>query len=96
MIAPTLSNSERESGMDGARAKLERAQHHVEELRREIGTMNPDPTAVPLGRAYEPEREAIVWRIEKLPLVGQHWGLLVGDALHNSDARWITCGGSSR
>lgn len=70
--------------LSGPWAKLERANAHVETLRAKIGLAgHPDPKVIPLRRKYEPEYRAVVYRIERVIQVGDDWGLIVGDAIHN-------------
>lgn len=70
--------------LSGPRAKLRRAKEHIETLRAKIGLAgHPDPRVIPLRRKYEPEYGAVVYRIERVIQVGDDWGLIVGDAVHN-------------
>lgn len=69
--------------LDGAWQKLKWAQCHTDMLREKIGELDPDPAHIPLCRKYEPDKSAIVWRVERVPEIKDSWGLVVGDALHN-------------
>lgn len=70
--------------LSGPWAKLERAKAHVETLRAKIGLAgHPDPKVIPLRRKFEPEYAAVVYRIDRVIRVGDDWGLIVGDAVHN-------------
>src|SRR5258708_3115833 len=68
----------------GCWAKLAHAIEHINTLRAEIeeaGT--PDPTSIPLRRAYEAADGAVVYRIERVIKVSERWPLIVGDAIHD-------------
>jgi hypothetical protein len=70
--------------LGGPRAKLGRAKEHVETLRAKIGLAGyPDPRVIPLRRKFEREFGAVVYRIDRVIQVGDDWGLIVGDAIHN-------------
>lgn len=65
-------------------AKLAHAKTHIDALRIEVmATNNGDIETIALGLKYEPETQAVVYRIERMPEVRDSWGLLVGDAVHN-------------
>lgn len=69
---------------DGCWAKLAHAIEHINTLRAEIEEAGaPDPTSIPLRRAYEAADEAVVYRIERVIEVSEHWPLIVGDAVHD-------------
>lgn len=68
----------------GPRAKLRRAQEHVGTLRSKITLAgHPDPTVISLRRQFEPDCNAVVYRIDRVIQIGDDWGLIVGDAIHN-------------
>ncbi|MCW2980493.1 MAG: hypothetical protein JWO14_2220 [Solirubrobacterales bacterium] len=70
----------------GSWAKLTRAQVHVEDLQRSIldscGGEAP-PRVLSTQRQFDPENNLILWIAESLPEIGDDWGLIVGDAIHN-------------
>jgi len=70
----------------GSWAKLTRAQGHVEDLRRAIldscGGEAP-PRVLSTRREFDPSNNLILWIAESLPEIGDDWGLIVGDAIHN-------------
>jgi hypothetical protein len=70
----------------GSWAKLTRAQGHVEDLRRSIldscGGEAP-PRVLRMRREFDPEKNLVLWIAESLPEIGDDWGLIVGDAIHN-------------
>ena len=77
--------------LDEAWAKLNRAKHHAGVLRGEIdalgaGTSGIDPTdadaiPIPLGRYYDPNEGAVIYRIGRIPQIRDAWPLLAGDAI---------------
>jgi hypothetical protein len=70
--------------LSGCWAKLERAESHIRALNASIVEVSGDDLkSVPLGRKYEPEHGAVVYRVERAPQIRESWGLLIGDALHN-------------
>lgn len=81
--APTRHAPER---LAGSWAKLTRAQDHVEDLRRSIlescGGEAP-PRVLSMRREFDPQNNLVLWVAESLPEIGDDWGLIVGDAIHN-------------
>jgi len=78
--------------LTGAWAKLNRAKVHVNTLRADIDRQGyPDAKGVNVEHArvirlrkqFEPKQGAIVYRIDGLIEIGNDWGLIVGDAVHN-------------
>jgi hypothetical protein len=70
--------------LSSCRAKLDRAKAHVYALHADVYQANGEERdLVSLGRQYEPETQAIVYRMKRLPQVRDSWGLLIGDAIHN-------------
>jgi hypothetical protein len=70
--------------LSSCRAKLDRAKAHVYALHADVYQANGnDGDLVLLGRQYEPESQAIVYRVKCVPQVRDSWGLLIGDAIHN-------------
>jgi hypothetical protein len=70
--------------LDGVFAKLNRAKRQVDALRRDIFETNEgDPKTIGLGRKFESDSQAIVYRIDRVPEVKECWGLLVGEVIHN-------------
>lgn len=70
--------------LEGAWAKLERGKHHADVLRAEIEDAGaPNPNVIPLRRAYEPNEGAVIYRIDRVMEVCDHWPLLAGDAIQN-------------
>lgn len=67
----------------GPWAKVDRAKAHVDDLRAQILAPRDGPEGITLKREYEQERRAVVYRIESVPQVDEHWGLVIGDAIHN-------------
>jgi hypothetical protein len=58
--------------LTGSWAKLKWAKRHINQLRQEIAEAGkPNPESIPLRRQFEPDE------------VRDHWGLIVGDAVHN-------------
>jgi hypothetical protein len=70
--------------LESAWAKFKWAKTHMNTLGAEIRkACDGDPKRIPLGRQYEPNLEAVVYRIERLPEVRESWSLLLGDAIHD-------------
>ena len=70
--------------LTSCRAKLDRAKAHVYALHVGVYEANGNEgERIVLGRKYEPESQAIVYRIQRAPQVRDGWGLLIGDAIHN-------------
>jgi hypothetical protein len=70
--------------LDSAWAKFEWAKTHMNTLGAEIrGASDGHPKRIPLGRQYEPDLEAVVYRIEHVPEIRERWSLLLGDAIHD-------------
>lgn len=70
--------------LSGCWAKLDHAKQHIDELRREIEqTDAPNADLIPLSRHYEPNEGAVVYRIDRLMQIRDHWPLIVGDAIHD-------------
>jgi hypothetical protein len=70
--------------LSSAWSKLERARVHIKILRSEIGVKADEQTAsLTVSRAFEPQSSAIIWRIQTVIQVRDHWSLIVGDAAHN-------------
>jgi hypothetical protein len=68
----------------GCRAKLAHAIEHINILKAEIDDIGaPDSTSIPLRRAYEAADGAVVYRIDRVIRVPEHWSLIVGDAIHD-------------
>lgn len=68
----------------GCWAKLDRGKRYVDQLRDEVREAGqPDSNIIPLRREYHDESRSIVVRIEHVPIVRDHWALIVGDAVHN-------------
>jgi hypothetical protein len=68
----------------GCRAKLAHAIEHTNVLKAEIEEAGaPDPTAIPLRRAYEAADGAVVYRIDRMIKIPEHWPLIAGDAIHD-------------
>src|SRR5262249_9060417 len=70
--------------LGSARAKFNRAKAHVYALHVDVHEANGvDSHLIVLGRQYEPEAQAIVYRIKRAAKVRDGWGLVIGDAIHN-------------
>ncbi len=70
--------------LSGPRSKLDRGARHVDQLRAEItAASGGDPKNLPLVREYDGVDRAVVYRIGQVLQIRPHWGLLVGDAVHN-------------
>ena len=70
--------------LTGCWAKLDRASYHVGNLLAEIADASDgDAAIVPLRRQFEADQRAIVYRVDRLIEVRDHWSLIVGDAVHN-------------
>jgi hypothetical protein len=70
--------------LSGAWSKVVRGKMHVEVLRAMIRRAGrPNPNVIPLRREFDPKERAIIFRIEKIVEVGDDWGLIAGDAIHN-------------
>ena len=70
----------------GSWAKLDRAQSHVNKLRRAIVEAcdgKPPPRVLSTRREFDSNENLILWRAERLPPIGEDWGLMIGDAIHN-------------
>jgi hypothetical protein len=65
---------------------LTRAQAHVEDLRRAILAAcdgEAPPRVLATRREFDPENNLVLWIAERVPEIGEDWGLMVGDAIHN-------------
>jgi hypothetical protein len=78
--------------LTGCWQKLERAKGYIDLLHTEIsrqgyarveGTPGAFAVAIPLARTFDPEKNEIVFYVERLIEIGNDWGLIVGDAAHN-------------
>jgi hypothetical protein len=70
--------------LSGCWAKQKRAVVHIDQLRAEILKAGAgDPKTIPLRREYDSQDRAVVYRIERVIEIADHWPLLVGDAIHN-------------
>jgi len=82
--------------LESAWLKLERATTHVNQLRCEITAAgNGDSHSLPLVRQYEPDLEAVVYRVREGFQVLAHWPFLVSEAIHHMrsalDSAWWQC-----
>lgn len=70
----------------GSWAKLTRAQGHVEDLRRAIVDAcdgEAPPRVLSTRREFDSTNNLVLWIAERVPEIGDEWGLMVGDAIHN-------------
>jgi hypothetical protein len=70
--------------LDDCRAKLDRAKGHVEELRAEIEREAANNSGlISLQHEYDPNDRAVIYRINYVVQIHEHWPLIFGDAVHN-------------
>ncbi len=43
----------------------------------------PPPRVLSFRREFDPENNLVLWFAERVPEVGDDWGLMIGDAIHN-------------
>jgi hypothetical protein len=70
----------------GSWAKLDRAHAHVDNLRRAIVAASDGrgpPRILSTRREYDAEAEDVLFIAERMTEVGDDWGLIIGDAVHN-------------
>lgn len=70
----------------GSWAKLDRAQGHVNALRQAIVEAcdgEPPPRVLSTRRQFDSENNLVLWIAERVPEIGDDWGLIIGDAIHN-------------
>jgi hypothetical protein len=70
----------------GSWAKLTRAQRHVDDLRHAILAAcdgEGPPRVLATRRHFDAENNLVLWIAERVPDIGDDWGLMVGDAIHN-------------
>jgi len=81
----------------GSWAKLDRAHAHVDELRKAIVEASDGrgpPRILGTRREYDAETEDVLFIAERMTEVGDDWGLIIGDAVHNLRVPSTTFGGS--
>jgi hypothetical protein len=67
-------------------AKLNRAEAHVNKFRAAVVAASDGkspPRVLSTTRKFDPESERVLFIAERLPEIGDDWGLMVGDAIHN-------------
>ncbi len=70
--------------LDGCWAKLDRAKGHVEELRAKIEQEAVKNSGlISLQHEYDPNDRAVIYRINRVVQIHEHWPLIFGDAVHN-------------
>jgi hypothetical protein len=70
----------------GSWAKVDRAHRHVDDLRRAIVAASDGrgpPRVLATRREFDAEGGHVLFIAERMTEVGEDWGLLVGDAVHN-------------
>jgi hypothetical protein len=68
-----------------ARDKVRWAKTHVDQLRSEMRDAcdGEAPRVMRTTRKFDPDSERVLFIAERVPEMGEDWGLLIGDALHN-------------
>jgi hypothetical protein len=67
-------------------AKLDRAHGHVDDLRRAIVDAcdgQGPPRVLGTSRKFDPDSQRVLFIAERVPEIGDDWGLIIGDAVHN-------------
>ena len=69
--------------LDGALAKVDRANEHLQELEADILRVPFDPDAIHFGQKFDPDTSTIEVTLQGIPDLPVRWGLLAADCLHN-------------